>query len=216
MRNLGLIGGLGPGATIHYYRELSKAGAGEFLIVQADVSYVLEQAGRGDRAALAAYLARLIERLARGGAEVAAISAITPHICMRELEKISPLPLVNIVDEIAHEIRSQGYRRVAMFGTRYVVESRLFGMLEGIDVIVPEQTGAIHDAYVRIVGGDTTARDVLSRMAHELPVDAIVFAGTDLALVFDETNTDFPHVDGAKVHIEAILRHLKRSNATAR
>jgi aspartate racemase len=216
MRNLGLIGGLGPGATVHYYRELSKAGAGEFLVVQADVGYVLEQAGRDDRATLAAYLARLIDRLARAGAEVAAISAITPHICVRELEKISPLPLVNIVDAIAAEVRSRAYKRVALFGTRYVMETRLFGMLEGIDVLVPEQVAAIHDAYVRIVGGDLAARDVLSGIAHELPVDAIVLAGTDLAHVFDESNTDFPHVDGAKVHIEAILRRLKRSNAMAR
>jgi aspartate/glutamate racemase len=35
----------------------------------------------------------LIERLARGGAELAAITAVTPHICIRELEKISALPL---------------------------------------------------------------------------------------------------------------------------
>jgi aspartate racemase len=81
-------------------------------------------------------------------------------------------------------------------------------MLEGIDVLVPEQVDAIHDAYVQIVNGNVEGRAVLSRLAHELPVDAIVLAGTDLALVFDETNIDFPHVDGAKVHIDAILRRL--------
>jgi aspartate racemase len=41
-----------------------------------------------------------------------------------------------------------------------------------------------------------------------LPVDAIVLAGTDLALIFDETNTDFPHLDCTKAHIQAILRVL--------
>ena len=40
MRNFGLIGGLGPGATIHYYRELAKAQSGEFLIVHADMERV--------------------------------------------------------------------------------------------------------------------------------------------------------------------------------
>src|SRR5215475_5256521 len=72
MRNLGLIGGLGPGATIHYYRELAKANAGEMLIVHADMPYVLEQARLGDRDTLARYFARLIERMSRGGAEIAA------------------------------------------------------------------------------------------------------------------------------------------------
>jgi len=146
MRNLGLIGGLGPGATVCYYRELTKAQAGEFTIIQADMDRVVGAVQRGDRMGLARYFAHLIGRLAQGGAEVAAISAVTPHICIRELEPISPLPLVNIVEETAKEIRARGHRRVALFGTRYVVESRMFGMLEGVEVVVPEQVEAIHEA----------------------------------------------------------------------
>jgi len=209
MRKLGLIGGLGPGATVHYYRELVKAHAGEMLIVHADMDRVRGDVERGDRVGLAEYFARLIERLAQGGADLAAISAITPHICIRELEKITALPLVNIIEEVAMEIRARGYRRVALFGTRYVVESRMFGMLEGVDVLVPDQVEAIHEAYMQTVEGGTEGRAILSKIARELPVDAIVLAGTDLALIFDETNTDFPHVDGAKVHIEAIVRKLR-------
>ena len=211
MRNFGLIGGLGPLATIHYCRELTKADAGEMLVIHADMAHALQYVQRGDRQGLAEYFARLIERLARGGADYAAISAITPHICIRELEKITPLPLVNIVEESAAAIRAQGYRKVALFGTRYVVESRMYGMLDGIEVMVPPQVDAIHDAYMRTVEGGTEGRAVLTKIAKELPVDAIVLAGTDLSMIFDETNTDFPHVDCAKVHIEAIRRLLRNS-----
>jgi aspartate racemase len=209
MRHLGLIGGLGPGATVHYYRELVKARAGETLIVHADMDRVLGDVARGDRAGLAEYFARLIDRLAGGGADVAAISAITPHICIRQLEKISALPLVNIIEETGIEIRGRGYRRVALFGTRFVVESRMYGMLDGIEVLVPDQVNAIHNAYMQTVeGGGAEARDVLTKIARELPVDAIVLAGTDLSLIFDEANTDFPNVDCAAVHIRAIVREL--------
>src|SRR5215472_12161291 len=106
MRNLGLIGGLSPGATIHYYRELAKGQPGELLIVHADMQRVRGDVERGDRAGLAAYFARLIERLARGGAEVAAISAVTPHICIRELKAISPLPLIDVIELVEKEIRA--------------------------------------------------------------------------------------------------------------
>jgi aspartate racemase len=214
MRTLGLIGGLGPGATIHYYRELADAKAGEMLLVHADMALALSYVERGDRDGLASYFARLIDRMARGGAAVAAISAITPHICIRELERISPLPLVNIVTEIAAEVRARGYRRVALFGTRFVVQSRMFDMLEGIEVIVPEQVETIHEIYMQIVGGaGDEARKQLSQIAKTLPVDAIVLAGTDLALVFNESNIDFPCVDGAKVHIQAILREIRASRS---
>jgi len=210
MRKLGLIGGLGPGATVHYYRELVKQQAGEMLIIHADMDRVLGDVARGDRDGLAAYFARLIERMANGGAEVAAVSAITAHFCIRELQKISVLPLVSIVDEVAQAIRSRGYQKVALFGTRFVVGSRMFGMLEGIDVIVPDQVEEIHKAYMQTVEGGSEGRAILTGIAHRLSVDAIVLAGTDLSLIFDESNTGFPHVDGAKVHIEAIIRELNR------
>jgi aspartate racemase len=117
---------------------------------------------------------------------------------------------VNIIEVVGNEIRSRGYKQVALFGTRFVVESRMFGMLDGIDVLVPEpeQVDAIHNAYMNTVGGATEGRDILIRIARGLSVDAVVLAGTDLALIFDETNTDFPHVDCVRTHIQAIVRTL--------
>jgi aspartate racemase len=209
MRNLGLIGGLGPGATVHYYRELAKAQAGEMSIVHADVDRVLGAVGRGERVWLAEYFARLIERLAHGGAELAAITAVTPHICIRELEKISTLPLVNIIEVVEAEIRLRGYKSVALFGTRFVVESRMFGMLEAVDVVVPEQVDAIHQAYMQVVEGGREGRKILSQIARELSVDAVLLAGTDLSVIFNESNADFVCLDCAKVHIEAILREVR-------
>jgi aspartate racemase len=61
---------------------------------------------------------------------------------------------------------------------------------------------------MQTVEGGTEGRDILTRIAKDLAVDAIVLAGTDLSLIFYEANTDFPHIDGAKVHIQAIVRSL--------
>ena len=122
---------------------------------------------------------------------------------------------MNIVESIGAEIRARGFKKVALFGTRYTVETRMFGMLEGVEVVVPDQIDAIHTAYMQAVDGSDAGRPVLSRIAHELPVDAIVLAGTDLAVIFNESNLDFPHVDGAQVHIQAILREIRPATATA-
>ncbi|MFN7937278.1 MAG: aspartate/glutamate racemase family protein [Bryobacteraceae bacterium] len=211
MRKLGWVGGLGPGATVHYYRELVKRRAGEAVMIHADMAHGLKLVQAGDRQGLADYFARLMERLAGAGAEVAAISAVTPHFCIRELEKITPLPLVNIIAEVSREIAQRGYGRVALFGTRYTVESRMFGLLEGVEVMTPSaaQVDVIHDAYMSIVNErEEGAAETLSRIAAELPVDAVVLAGTDLSLVFHEGNINFPHVDATVVHLDAIMREL--------
>src|ERR1700683_3623056 len=92
-RCIGLIGGLGVGATVHYYQELARAHAGRgrglnLVMGRADVNRVLGAAQAGDKDGLAEYLAGLIGRLASAGAELAAIPAVTPHICIVELLKL--------------------------------------------------------------------------------------------------------------------------------
>jgi aspartate racemase len=94
-RCLGLVGGLGPGATIHYYRELIAAHAARdrvarMLIAHADVNRVLALAGAKDLDGLAQYLAGIIASLKAGGAELTAMVAITPHICVPHSPRYRP------------------------------------------------------------------------------------------------------------------------------
>ena len=70
------------------------------------------------------------------GTPTPAIVAITPHICVAELAAISPLPLIDIVSELAAAIQTLGLKRVTLLGTRFTVESRMFDRL-GVDVTQP-------------------------------------------------------------------------------
>src|SRR6185503_16793971 len=100
---------------------------------------------------------------------------------------------------------------------RYVIETRMFGALHGVDVVMPrpEELEAIHHNYFELVNtgrGSDAVRDRLIGIADALRkrdgVEAIVLAGTDLALVFDEGNTPFPVVDCTRIHLHAILANL--------
>ena len=224
VRCLGLIGGLGPGATIHYYRELIAAHGARrcvprLLISHADVDRVLGNVADNDLGALALYLAEHVRRMSDAGAEVAAIAAVTPHICAPHLAKVSPLPLVDLVEEVARAVRMRELTRVALFGTRFTVETGLFGKLAGVDVVQPrpEELDYIHRTYLQIVQAGRGSDQIvagLRRIAHTLcereGAEAIILAGTELSLVFDETNTDFPAVDCARVHVDAIMDRLLR------
>ena len=44
------------------------------------------------------------------------------------------------------------------------------------------------------------------RLLNDRGVEAIMLGGTDLALAFNEQTTDFPLVDCAGIHVEAIVR----------
>ena len=222
VRCLGLIGGLGPSATIHYYRELiaaheARGRVARLLISHADVNRVLDEVKNNNLAGLARYLAQFIRGMAAGGAELTAIVAITPHICAPHLVPLSPLPLINMVDEVASVIRAKGLKRVALFGTRFTVETRMFGHLGAVEIVEPkpDEIDAIHNIYIEIVGAQHGSAEniaALTNLARTFierdGAEAILLAGTDLSPVFNASNTDFPAIDCARVHIDAIMRQL--------
>jgi len=219
-RCLGLIGGLGVGATAYYYRGLLAAHeaagrAARLLIAHADVNRVRGFVEDNDHAGLARYLAGFISSLAAGGAEITAIVAITPHICAAELAAISPLPLIDIVSEVAAEIRARGFKRVGLLGTRFTVERRMFDRL-GVDVIVPqaEEIEQIHKTYLDVLHDRSTPAqiDALRELARTFiardHAEAVLLAGTDLSTVLNEDNAGFPTIDCAAAHIKAIAKTL--------
>ena len=219
-RCLGLVGGLGVGAAVHYYVTLARAHHAQgraMQLVMAHAEPQWDMLRAGDREGLARYLAGFILRMKDAGAEFAVVPAVTPHYCIHELVDRSPLPVLDIFEPLNQELRVRGLKRAAVFGTRFVIESDLYGEVPGVEFVRPqaEETERIHEIYARLVTAGTGSREQhaeLTGIAHKLierdSVDAILLAGTDLALLFNEANTDFPHVDVAGVHIRAIVREM--------
>ena len=221
-RCLGLVGGLGVGATVHYYQSLARAHQDhgrtmDIVIVHAEVSRVFEYVQAGDREGLADYLLAFVRRLQAAGAEIAAIPAVTPHFCIRELIARAPIPVINLFESLNNELSTRNVHRVAIFGTRFVIDSALFGFLDHVQIISPRpaEVDEIHQIYSTLAlegRGSEEHHRRLTDLAHLLctrdNVDLILLAGTDLALLFTESNTDFRHLDCAALHIQAIFDRL--------
>ncbi|TMI98266.1 MAG: hypothetical protein E6G97_26495 [Alphaproteobacteria bacterium] len=219
-RVLGLVGGLGPNATVYYYNGLiaahnAQGRVARMLIAHADVDHgrPLAEAGKLDE--LARYLNGFIGATAAGGAEMAAIVAVTPHICTAQLTPLLRIPLIDMVAVVADEVRARGLKRIALLGTRSTVQSKMFGRL-GVDVVMPkpDEIAFINDAYLDVVYDRSTAEtlDRLRELAQTLitrdGAESVLLAGTDLSMVLNEANAGFPTIDCAGVHIREITRRL--------
>ena len=219
---VGIVGGLGVGATVHYYEKITAACKArgvvpDLVIVHADVDRGQGFVRDGKLDQLADYLAAFIDRMARAGAEAAVLPAVTPHICIAQLTKRTRLPLINIVDPIAAELRARKIGRVALFGTTFTMEGSLWGQLSGVEIVKPQpdEIAFVGKAYQRILDSQKADADDaagLRRIAAELQrrdgVEAILLAGTDLAVMFDEATAGFPAIDVARLHIDAIVEKL--------
>jgi len=223
----GLVAGLGMGAGIFYYRSLVNAHLARglsprILMVHADVRHVMAHAAAREKRLLASYLAGLLRQLADGGARIGTVPAFSPQICAHELEQMTPLPLVSLLNVIVAEVERRKLQRVSMFGARVTMETNLFGTLQNVEVVRPNpaEIDLIANTYLRVVEDEHASQhdyENLRVLAHTLiqreRLDAILLAGTDLSFVFNPDNIDFPHVDGARVHIDAIMRRLVSNGA---
>jgi aspartate racemase len=227
MACVGIVGGLGVGATVHYYEKITAACKArgvipDLVIVHADVDRGQGFVRDGKLDALADYLASFIDRLGAAGARAAVLPAVTPHICIDELTARIRLPLINIVESIGVELRARRLRRVALFGTTFTMAGSLWGQLQSaapeVEIVKPrpDEIAFVGKAYQRILDtqtGDADDTADLRRIAADLQqrdgVEAILLAGTDLAVIFDEETAGFPCIDVARVHIDAIVERLK-------
>ena len=222
MSCVGIVGGLGVGATIHYYEKITAACTARGVVpdlvfnhADANTGQGFIRAGRLDQ--LGDYLARYIEQLAAAGAKAVAIPAVTPHIAVAEIKARTKVPLINIMETLGAELRAKKLKRVALFGTIYTMQGSLWGQVTDAEIVKlqPDEMKFAGEAYQRLLDTRTPApgdvarlREIAATLQKRDGVEAILLAGTDLTVIFDEANAGFPCIDVARPHIDAIVARL--------
>jgi len=216
--HIGLIGGIGPGATDFYYRRListfaRKKATLKLTIVHADTPTLLSNLARNDAAAQTAISTRLTNRLVSAGAECVVVTSIAGHFCIDEFKAVSPLPVVDMLAEVSRAVEARGLKRVGIIGTRTVMETRFYGRITTAEIVPPggPDLEDVHQAYVSMAASGFVTEEQRSifhaashRLIEEQGAEAIMLGGTDLALVFNEETAEFPLVDCAGIHADAI------------
>jgi aspartate racemase len=230
MTIVGLVGGLGPESTIDYYRRILERwsedapGTAPSLIIDSlDVQRIMRYVAT-DRAAVAAYLAESLDRLANAGVDFAAITANTPHIVFDEVAKQSPVPLISIVEVCAEEAKRRGLKRFALLGTRFTMEADFYPKVftrHEIAIVVPDERdrGWAHDRYtLELLKGDfrDSTRDgfvsLITRLRDEQRVDGVILGGTELPLLLQSpVIANLPVLDTTALHVAAIVQRLRQS-----
>ncbi len=212
--HIGLIGGIGPAATIVYYQRLCRAvaAAGQRLdltIVQADIQELIRNNLADRRGEQAGVYARLIDRLRRAGAECAAISSLGGHFCFAETVALSSLPLVSAVAPLDAHFVARGIGTVGLLGTRVVMRTRLYGQLTRTRAVAPDdRIDEIGQLYQDMAVQGQCSEEARAaffaagrHMVDRLGAEAVVLAGTDLNLAFDGHDPGFPVIDALDVHV---------------
>ncbi len=232
MRKLGMIGGTGPESTIAYYRAVLSGvqevvGTGrlpQLSIESLSVFEVLDLCSREDYDALTDYLGSALRRLVAAGAEVATLTALTPHIVFDRLEADSPIPVISAIEATRDAALEGGATRLALLGTEYTMTRDFFARPlrdAGLDVFTPApgeiayiQDKILHELEHGIVVDDT--RDgftaVIRRLRDEEGAEQVILGCTELPLLLNDGNSPLPCLDPVQIHTRALVEAITASD----
>ena len=225
MHTVGVIGGIGPESTIEYYRHLIAAYRSRtqdesypaIIINSINVRAVLDLVEANELEKLAKHFATEIHKLSRAGATIGLLAANTPHIVFDEIQQLSPMPLISIVEATCEAAKSLGLKKLGLLGTRFTMQGKfyphVFSKTEiALFVPQPEEQEYIHEKYMSelvkgIILPDTRRRllVIVDRMKQQEGIDGLILGGTELPLILgDVTGQDIPFLDTTKIHVQAI------------
>lgn len=222
---LGIVGGIAPGSTVDYYRQLidgyrARVGDGHYpaiLLNSIDMTTMLGLIGEGRLEALVTYLGSAVEALARAGAEVGLLASNTPHLVFDALKRRSPIPLISIVEAAAEAAGARGLRTLGLLGTRFTMDAGFYPEAfarRGMAVRPPlaEERDAVHRIYmVELTEGEFRPESqeqvlaIVGAMAERDRLDGVLLAGTELPLLLRGAEPGIPLLDTTRIHVAAAL-----------
>ncbi len=170
-----------------------------------------------DWAGVAELMLRSAEKLAKAGADFLICPDNTIHQAFDLVEHRSPRPWLHIAREVGAEAKKRGYRRLAVLGTKYLIEGPVYRdalKAASIDRRVPsaDQRERINSIiFDELVKGQFLPRsltyfvEVIRRMKDE-GCDAVVLGCTEIPLLVTDEASPLPVLDSTRLLARAAVR----------
>jgi aspartate racemase len=223
-RHIGIVACSAEGAAL-CYRTVCVEGAQYFgALAHPEVSMHTHSLAdymtcidRGDWPAVAELMLSSAHKLARVGAEFLICPDNTIHQAMPWVTRRSPLPWLHIAEVVAAEALQRGFHRLAITGTRYLIDSEVYPeklSAHGLAYLRPnpvERTEINRIIFTELVAGIFTSaavayfQKVIGRMKEE-GCDAVILGCTEIPLIMNDENSPLPTLDSTRLLARAALR----------
>ena len=171
----------------------------------------------GDWAGVAELMMSSAEKLARAGADFLICPDNTIHQAFELVEHRSPRPWLHIAQEVACEAKRNHFKRLAVLGTRYLMEGPVYPeklKAAGLDYRTPDpqQREQINQIiFDELVNAQFTApslayfQDVIRSLAQE-GCDSVVLGCTEIPLLVTPESSSLPTLDSTRLLAKAAVK----------
>lgn len=230
MKTLGLLGGLTYESTSLYYNLInqhvravvSPRSSAVLFMYSANQEQMLQLAAAGDWDGFADIYVDAANALIAGGAQAIVICALLAHKAADRIEARITVPLLHLSDFVGGEIKSRGFVKVAILGTKVAMEGEFVKdrILQnyGVEVLVPDaedrkrvNAGIFNELTTGKVRPET--KEMFLRVARKLldqGAQGLILGSTDLGFVIREEDVGVPLFDTAKIHALGVAKWALR------
>ena len=228
-KTVGVIGGMGPEATVDLMRRVLRATPAKDDVdhirmvvdnnpkVPSRMRAIVEGTGEDP----AATMAEMARKLAEWGVDFLAIPCNTAHYYYDQVASAVNIPVLNMIELTAKTViaESSGIRTVGLLASTAVLLTQLYDkrfQAKAVDVIHPSSKlqdrlmAAICKVKTGRYGQDV--RDTLRSAANELVgrrAEVLIIACTELSVIADAVDVDVKLYDSSQVLAETIVRMAK-------
>lgn len=221
--HIGIVGCSAEGAALCYRtictegpQTLGPHAHPEVTMHTPSLSDYVDCLERGDLDGVAGLMLQSAEKLAGAGADFLICPDNTIHQAFDRVLPRSPLPWLHIAEEVAKHATANGYTRLGLTGTRWLVDSDVYPDKladAGIECVRPPDdilNGIDHRIMNELVNGvftnDTAAyfRDAIDGL-KDRGCDAVILGCTEIPLIVDTANAPLPTLDSTRILARAAL-----------
>ena len=224
MLHIGIVACSTEGAAL-CYRTISLEGAAvlgthdhpEVSLHSHSLAKYMNSIEPGDWAGVAELMLSSADKLAKAGADFLICPDNTIHQAFDLVEHRSPRPWLHIAREVAAEAKARGFRRLAVLGTRYLMEGPVYPQAlkaAGIEHRIPktEQRQRINEIiFDELVNGQFIPRSLayyveVIRSLKDEGCDAVVLGCTEIPLLVSPESSPLPTLDSTRLLAKAAVR----------
>ncbi|GAB5497644.1 MAG: aspartate/glutamate racemase family protein [Phycisphaerales bacterium] len=217
MKKLGIVAHSAEGASLCFITACRHGSEllGAYMhpeIVMSAIPMALSMPGweSGDMDAVADHLAMGVRVAAEGGADFFICPDNTAHIVLETIADSLPIPGLHIADVVCSEIRSRGFKRVALMGTEWTMTGPVYERAlreSGMEQIVPEEADrkTIHSAIFDDLCNGWVTDSIESnfvRITQKLKdrgAECVILGCTEIPLVLNDNNSLLPTIDSTRL-----------------
>lgn len=224
MKKIGIIGGLGPMATVDLFRLIVEKTPAEkdqdnipIIIYNnpqiPDRTSAILDGGESPVPAIISTGKALIQ----AGVDFLCIPCNTSFYFIEDLQAQLSVPLLNMIDLTVQQVLERGYTKVCVLGTRGTIESGIYKRkleFQGIQV-VNLKTEEIHQ-LTKVIYDIVKANDytlsiepfvtLLDRIKEKDRPEVFILGCTELPILFDHYKLDYPVLNPTAILAEAAVK----------